>query len=469
MATDTHKEKVSRISAKVREFYDLKKPFRVFHGSTNSTRILSFKADELIDVSDLDEIISIDTKRKVAIVEPNVPMDRLVAATLQHGLIPPVIPEFPGITVGGAIQGGAGESSSFKWGFLSQTTNWVEYVQGDGTVVMSSPHERPDLFYGAAGSCGSLGVITSTELQLLTAKPFVEITYMPSGNFSKTIDMIAERSKRLSDFDFIDAIAFTKDQSLVITGKFIYKPSGKIRRFTRAQDQWFYLHAQEILDKDEVVTECVPIKDYLFRYDRGAFWVGRFAFELFGVPFTRFRRFLLNPILNTRKLYQALQESGASQEYIVQDLTLPIEKSVDFLNYIDSTLAIYPLWICPVKPEPRSPLLCNGIDTELSINIGVWGPRIPDYDEFKRVNRNIEKKLAQADGKKWMYAHTYYTEKEFWNIYDMLWYKELRTAYGATTLPTIYDKVVVKKHYSVNAKRGLYATILGTARLRIEK
>ena len=46
---------------------------------------------------------------KTALVEPNVPMDRLVAATLQCGLIPPVVMEFPAITVGGGFTGTAGE------------------------------------------------------------------------------------------------------------------------------------------------------------------------------------------------------------------------------------------------------------------------------------------------------------------------------------------------------------------------
>lgn len=41
-------------------------------------------------------------------------MDALVEATVKHGLVPPVVPEFPGITVGGAYNGTGGESSSFR-------------------------------------------------------------------------------------------------------------------------------------------------------------------------------------------------------------------------------------------------------------------------------------------------------------------------------------------------------------------
>lgn len=48
-------------------------------------------------------------------------MDRLVEETLKYGLIPPVVMEFPGITVGGGYSGTSGESSSFKHGFFDRT------------------------------------------------------------------------------------------------------------------------------------------------------------------------------------------------------------------------------------------------------------------------------------------------------------------------------------------------------------
>lgn len=462
----SHQTKLNRVSSQVKDFYRTKKPFRVFHGSTNSTRILSFKKDEMLDVSDLNAVISIDTKTNTAIVEPNVPMDKLIQATLKQGLIPPVITEFPGITVGGGIQGGAGESSSFKWGFFSQTVNWIEYVLGDGTVIQASPSEHTDLFYGAAGSSGTLGVITAAEIQLISAKKYVQLTYLPVTSFSDAIKNLENAVK--DNPDFIDGIMYGPNHGVVIIGKLSDEKINKIQRFSRAHDPWYYLHAAEIDAQAQTLTETVPLKDYLFRYNRGAFWVGRYAFQRFGIPFNVLTRFVLNPILNTRKLYQALQDSGASQEHLVQDLTLPLNKSVKFLEYIDGRTGIYPLWLCPVKPEPRSPLLCNGLKTPLAINVGVWGPQETDYKKFKKLNKDIEAKLMLLGGKKWMYAHTYYSEDEFWMIYDRQWYDALRKKYKATSLPTIYEKVVVREKYEVNARRGLMRTITGTAKLRVK-
>lgn len=58
-------------------------------------------------------------------------MDRLVEATLRHGLVPPVVMEFPGIT--------AGESSSFRHGFFDESVGFVEMVLGNGDVVRTLP------------------------------------------------------------------------------------------------------------------------------------------------------------------------------------------------------------------------------------------------------------------------------------------------------------------------------------------
>jgi FAD/FMN-containing dehydrogenase len=99
-----HKAKVNEISLRVKDYYKNNLPFRIYHGSTNSTRIASFKRSEMVDASTLNHVLSVDSEKMSAIVEPNVPMDKLVRETLKYNLVPPVIMEFPGITVGGVFR-----------------------------------------------------------------------------------------------------------------------------------------------------------------------------------------------------------------------------------------------------------------------------------------------------------------------------------------------------------------------------
>jgi delta24-sterol reductase len=132
-----HNVAVNDLSTRVAEFHSNKQKFRISHGSTNSTRQTS-KGPHVLDVSALNKVLKVDVDRKIAYVEPNVPMDRLVEATLPYGLVPPVVMEFPGITAGGGYAGTAGESSSFKHGFFNYTIESVEMILATGEVVKCS-------------------------------------------------------------------------------------------------------------------------------------------------------------------------------------------------------------------------------------------------------------------------------------------------------------------------------------------
>lgn len=464
---DDHADTVARISEQITGFYKSKTPFRVFHGSTNSTRVLSFKKNELVDISGLDKVLAIDVKKRTALVEPNVPMDALVRATLRHGLIPPVVMEFPGITVGGAIQGNGGESSSFKWGAFNQTVTSHEIITGSGEVVTTSAAEHPDLFYGIPGTAGTIGILTAATLQLIPAKKYVVLRYIVVHSFAEAKKTIQQQGRDVTN-DFVDGIMFAKDRGVIIVGKLTNRPSGDVVRFRRAHDQWYYLHVDETLTAiSKGWKETVPLQDYLFRYDRGAFWVGRFAFTMFNVPFNRVMRYILNPLLHTRKLYQALQESGQSQQHIVQDLVLPAKSFTQFCDFVDQQLQTYPLWLCPMLVDRTATFQLNNLDTKSIINIGVWGAGIADYDEFVAKNRAIEKRVLELGGKKWSYAYSYFTEKEFWQMYDKKAYDQLRKKYNATNLPTIHDKITVKGKLPIQKKKALIKIIFGISKLKI--
>ena len=157
---EAHEQTVSEISNRVKSFYERQQPFRAYHGATNSTRVVSFDPKTIVDTSSLSNMFSIDKENSCAIVKPNVAMDQLVEETLKSGLVRPVIPEFPGITVGGAFSGTAAESSSFKYEYFDWAVNWVEIVLADGEIVKVSNTELSDLFSGIVGGFGTLGYNT---------------------------------------------------------------------------------------------------------------------------------------------------------------------------------------------------------------------------------------------------------------------------------------------------------------------
>ncbi|KAF1968742.1 FAD-binding domain-containing protein [Bimuria novae-zelandiae CBS 107.79] len=314
---DRHKEEeVSHISHQIHELYQRGDKFRISHGSTNSTRPSTTKrATNIVNIDHLSNVIDVDKAAKTVTVEPNVPMNRLVEATLALGLIPPVVIEFPGITVRGRYSGTSGESSSFKHGYFDQTINWVEMILATGEVVKCSRAKRPDLFHGAAGAVGSLGVTTLAKIQLLNVKKYAEVTYHP-------VTSVADAARKCELFvsdqylDYIDGILYSTKQGAIITGRMTDSPDDglTIQTFSNAEDPWYFLHV-----RDRISKTTGPISES--------------AFEYWPFPFNDWTRWWLDDFCHTRMLYTALHASGQSKTYIVQDLALPFSTVTDFIHY----------------------------------------------------------------------------------------------------------------------------------------
>lgn len=366
--------------------------------------------------------------------------------TLKQGFIPPVIPEFPDITVGGAFAGTAGESSSFKYGYFDRTVKSLEIILASGEITTASPTcDKKDLFNGAAGALGTLGVLTLFEIELIPAKEYVELTYIPVGNIQNALSTIeACVNVKERPFDFADGIHLSKGLGVICVGHMTDICNKPPQRFLGPWDPWFYMHAKSRAasgSKEIPHMDTIPLQDYLFRYDHCAFWMGRY-YLLFPFSFlnNQFSRWFWDPFLRTRFLFQSMHLSNRSQKFIIQDFGPPSKTAGDFITYVDKKFEIYPLWLCPLKTgsEVNIQRIKN---TDLTINIGVWDPGSDDFPTFVSQNRNLEQQLKELGGLKWLYAHTYYTADEFWDIYDKPEYDAVRKKYNAETLPDVYTKV----------------------------
>ncbi len=460
---NSHDTRVELASTEIKRFYKAKRGFRIYHGSTNSTRHQAFDRESSIDMSEFNQVLEVNETSLTALAEPNVPMDKLVKEILRHGLIPEVVMEFPGITVGGGIQGGAGESSSFRYGLFSDTCSAYEFITPDGEIRHLSADENPELFHATAGSYGTFGVITAATVKLIPAKPYVHLTYIPVSSYEEAVSVTQESTTQ--DLDFIDGIMFSPTSGVILVASLSDKRLPQHETFSGPLDEWFYLHVEK--HQHEHRVESVPIVDYLFRYNRGAFWVGRYPFERAGLAFNYLTRVLSSGLMTARKLYEALQLSGADQQYVVQDLALPGERAAEFMSFIESNLRAFPLWICPLRPNTKSPLLLTNSKTQSLINIGVWSNEaFRNYEDFIAINRRIEQKVTELGGRKWFYAHSFYSEKEFWQIFDKKWYGGIRKKYHADYLPDIYTKIKSGPYRPVNIKKAAIRTMLNLARLK---
>lgn len=356
-------------------------------------------------------------------------------------------------TVGGGFAGTAGESSGFRYGFFEDIVNWVELVLPSGEVVNASRREHADLFHAVAGSFGTIAVTTLLELRLIAAKTYVELTYHPTDSFESAIETM-RLACDVGDTDYVDGILFAKDRGVIITGQLTDEPSPgtKVQGFSKATDPWHYIHVERLTrGRIEPVKVATPLEDYLFRYDRGAFWTGAYAYSYFLTPFNRVTRWALDYFMHTRVMYHALHASRHSRQYIIQDLLLPEDSVEDFLAFVHAEFGLYPLWLCPFRLKKElalRPRLSSSREKEngkdrLFINVGVWGPGSRDYPRFVVQNRRLEQKVRKLGGVKWLYAQAYYTQEEFDEIYDRQWYDDMRKKYNAEHLPTVFEKTRV--------------------------
>ncbi|KOS17027.1 Delta(24)-sterol reductase [Escovopsis weberi] len=498
---EDHDTLVSAISARVRSFYEQQKPFRLYHGSTNSTRCSNRSVDNTVDTSRLSRVLRVDTAGKTALAEPNVPMDALVDATLEHGLVPLVVMEFPGITVGGGFSGTAGESSSFRHGLFDATIESIEMVLADGTVEKASQRGNKELFWGSASAFGTLGVATLLEVRLREAKAYVRLEYVLARGPEEAVKTLEAECGSAAN-DYVEGVAFSPTETVVCVGRLVDElPAGATpTRFLGRSDPWFFSRVddarRELLKKQggrqqqleeeegpekekgvgegERVVDYVPLKDYLFRWDRGSFWLAKHAFSYFGMPMTRLTCYLFDPLVHTRELFRALHTSGLTGQFVIQDVGVPPARAVEFQRWLDAEMGTYPLWLCPMYVHRADPGAAHGLHADFAdppaapgnidlLNFGIWGRVRGGRRTVVDRNRALERKVAELRGKKCLYGEAFYTEDEFWSQYDRPAYDRLRQRYRAQHLPSVYDKIKVDVVTEESAKRANWRARMGNA------
>lgn len=112
-------------------------------------------------------------------------------------------------------------------------------------VITASKSVNAELFHGAAGALGTLGIITKLELSLIPAKRFVKIIYHPFQNTRDTIAAVQGATNR-PDTDYVDAILFSHTHGILMTGQLVDElpPYTHPQTFSGSWDPWFYLHTK---------------------------------------------------------------------------------------------------------------------------------------------------------------------------------------------------------------------------------
>jgi FAD/FMN-containing dehydrogenase len=388
-----------------------------------------------LNMRGLDEIIEIDAERRVCVAESAVTFSDVVEATLAYGLLPKVVPELKGITLGGAVVGCSVESMSFRYGGFHDSCVEYELVTGTGEVVTCSRESDPDIFEMVHGSYGTLALLTRLTFELIPAAPYVHLTYR---TFT-TADAFhaAMREEVASDTaDFIDGIVHAPDQFVLCLGEFADE-APYVSDYSRSK---VYYASTASREEDYLTTA-----DYCFRYDTDCHWLTRKVPPLQWAPV----RALAGPRLlgSTNLIRMSRLEAKVTRKRrpdVVCDVFIPSRRFQEFFDWYRDEFRFFPLWVVPYRP-PRdypwvAPDFMDSSRDDLYIDCAIYGRdnNEPDKDYAKL----LEQEVYELSGLKTLIGRNSYTPERFWTIYNRPnWQKAKARLDPLGVLPGLYDHV----------------------------
>jgi FAD/FMN-containing dehydrogenase len=394
-------------------------------------------SDELIDVTDLDEIIEIDPAAQTCVAEPGVTFVDLVAATLEHGLVPIVVPELETITIGGAVSGCSIESTSFRYGGFHDTCFEYEIITARGDVLTCTPgNENQLLFQMAHGTFGTLGVLSKLAFRLMPAKPYVKVVYEKHGTLAEFQRAIT-RHGAAADVDFIDGMIHAPDELILCVGKLVGDAP-----YTHHYD-WTRVYYRSTRARAE---DYLRTPHYFFRYDRGVTNVH---------PKSFLARLLLGKFLGSSRLLRLAERANrflpSERPDVTLDVFIPFSRVPAFFAWYDREFRHYPVWCVPYRRvrdyDWLAPEFYRGLEDQLFLDLAIYGMKQPP--DGRNYYKLMEDELLAIGGVKTLISHNYFSEADFWKIWNKRSYDEAKAiADPENVFRDLYTKTCKSGHDS---------------------
>jgi FAD/FMN-containing dehydrogenase len=409
------------------------------------------ETQSMLDLSPFGQVFDIDPVNRIATVGGLTTYEDLVAATLPHGLVPLCVPQLRTITLGGAVTGLGIEAASFRNGCPHESVLGMDVLTGSGEVVRAAPDgAHHDLFFGFPNSYGSLGYALRLDIELEPVRGFVALRHVRFSDPARLAAVMAEITEQKAFdgvvVDYMDATVFSPDEMYLSLGS--YSDTGRPSDYT---GQAIYYRSIR-----ERRTDTLTTLDYLWRWDTDWFWCS----SAFGVQNPAVRRMWPDrykrsdvywKIIAADRRWRLSQRfdalrGRAPKEIVVQDVEVPVDALPEFLAFFHDQVGISPIWLCPLRQrDPGRRWTLYEFDPGTTyVNVGFWS-RVElhpgENPEAGRVNRAIERKVAELAGRKSLYSTSYYGREEFYQTYGGEQYQALKAQYDPQgRFPGLYEK-----------------------------
>jgi len=371
-------------------------------------------SDEKIDISDLNKIILIDREKQTCIAEPGVTFVDLVKATLRYGLVPFVVPELKTITIGGAVAGCSIESMSYKYGGFHDSCLEYEVITAKGEVLLCTPDNKNKLLFQMMhGTFGTLGIISKLKFRLIPAKKYVKVTYEKYRTLEGYKAAIWKHYEQ-KDVDFMDGIIHSPTLYVLSAANFVDKAP-----YTDSYD-WMKIYYLSTKTRNE---DYLKTADYFFRYDKGVTNVN---------PKSFLGRLFFGKLVNSTRVLTVVQKLHkiipSKMIPVTLDVFIPFSKVSEFIKWYQQEVNFFPLWCVPYnsvrKYEWLSKEFWRNTKDTLFLDLAIYGMRKNDGRDYYKI---LEDKLMEMGALKTLISTNYYTESNFWKIWNKKNYDQVKS------------------------------------------
>jgi len=163
-------------------------------GAGNSYGDASLNSENVtLDLRRMNRILEWNPSTGRIRVEPGVTIAQLWQYILEDGWWPPVVPGTAKPTIGGSAGMNIHGKNAWKSGTIGEHIIEFQLLLPGGETVTCSPEKNPDLFYGAIGGFGMLGVFTSLTLQMRRIySGFLKVEALVSHNLGEMFDQFEQ-------------------------------------------------------------------------------------------------------------------------------------------------------------------------------------------------------------------------------------------------------------------------------------
>ncbi len=133
----------------------------------------------LLDMKSMDKVLLLDEQAQTVDVESGVVWRDLVHYLKKHSLVPRVLTNNLGVTVGGTVAMAGIGVASFKYGSQGDNVLELDVVTGAGETVTCGPDgPEEELFWSVVAGLGQVAIATRLRLQLRRFKPMTRTYYL---------------------------------------------------------------------------------------------------------------------------------------------------------------------------------------------------------------------------------------------------------------------------------------------------